>query len=137
VDFSAAMLEQAAEALPGSQLHQMDLLATGWPETIKRPFDRIISGYTLHEFRDGDKLQILSRLAEDCLAPDGVILLADIAFPDAAMFEEGHERFAAAWDEEEYYWCAETMVDAIRVRGFSADFVQTSPCAGVFRLQPD
>ncbi|MDY6874491.1 MAG: hypothetical protein SVR81_11150 [Chloroflexota bacterium] len=46
---------------------------------------------------------LISWLVESCLASDGVILLADIAFPDAAAFETGRRRFVDAWDEEEYY----------------------------------
>ncbi|MCB2210248.1 class I SAM-dependent methyltransferase [bacterium] len=136
-DFSTAMLTQAAEALPGSHLHQVDLMADDWPAAIEQPFDRIISGYTFHEFADGDKVRILSRLVEGCLAPEGLILLADIAFTDAAAFEVGHKRFAESWDEEEYYWCAEEMVREISERGFQADFIQTSSCAGVFLIRPD
>jgi cyclopropane fatty-acyl-phospholipid synthase-like methyltransferase len=136
-DFSGAMLAQAAQALPASHLQQVDLLAEDWPEALMGPFDRVISGYTFHEFPDAAKLRILSRLAEGCLAPDGVILLADIAFPDATVFDEGHRRFAESWDEEEYYWCAERMVKEISARGLQADFILTSACAGIFLIRSD
>lgn len=136
-DFSAAMLAQAAETLPGSQLYQVDLLADDWPGALMGPFDRVISGYTFHEFTDASKLRILSRLVENYLANDGLILLADIAFPDAAAFDEGHRRFAESWDGEEYYWCAEQMVKEISARGLQADFILTSACAGIFLIRPD
>jgi putative AdoMet-dependent methyltransferase len=135
VDFSAAMLEKATEALPGAHLHQADLLAQDWPEAICRPFERIISGYTFHEFRDEGKLAILSRLAANHLTDDGVISIADISFKNQADFDKGHQRFADAWDEEEFYWCAEAMLPKMVALGLSVHYVQTSECAGIYRIQ--
>lgn len=134
VDFSAAMLEKAAQALPGAHLYQVDLLATNWPDAICRPFERIISGYTFHEFSDADKLAILSRLAANHLADAGVISIADISFRSQADFDAGHQRFAGSWDEEEYYWCAETMLPRMIALGLDVQYVQTSECAGIYRI---
>ena len=135
VDFSAEMLARAASALPGAHLHQVDLLAPRWPDEIGRRFDRIISGYTFHEFADEDKLAILARLAEDHLVENGEILIADISFKSRADFEAGYQRFRDGWDEEEYYWCAEVMLPRIANLGLDGQYVQTSDCAGIYRIQ--
>jgi putative AdoMet-dependent methyltransferase len=135
VDFSAAMLEKAAESLPGVHLHQVDLLAADWPDAICRPFERIISGYTFHEFRDEDKLAILSRLAANHLTDDGVISIADISFRSQADFDAGHQQFANAWDDEEFYWCAEAMLPKMAALGLDVYYVQTSECAGIYRIR--
>jgi predicted TPR repeat methyltransferase len=135
VDFSAAMLEKAADALPGTHLVQVDLLAPDWPQAICRPFERIISGYTFHEFTDDDKVVILSRLAANHLADAGVISIADISFRNQADFDAGHQRFADSWDEEEYYWCAEVMLPRMAALGLDVQYIQTSECAGIYRIR--
>jgi len=134
-DFSAAMLAKAAEVLPGAHLLQVDLLASTWPEELHQPFDRIISGYTFHEFTDEQKLVILKRLAEDYLASGGSIHIADISFETSTAFEAGHRHFANGWDEEEYYWCAEDMLPRMVDLGLDVHYVQTSECAGIYSLQ--
>ena len=138
VDFSTEMLAKAAKSLPGSHLLQVDLLSTDWPVEIAQPFDRIISGYTLHEFPDETKMMILRRLASESLAPDGMILIADISFPDAANFNAEKLRFLreGSWDEEEFYWCAEELLVRLTEEGFRSEYVQTSPCSGVYCLCP-
>lgn len=135
VDFSAAMLARAAGALPKAHLLKADLLSIDWPAEIKQPFDRILSSYTFHEFNSDQKLAILSRLAADCLADDGLILIADISFTIQNDFEAGHLRFADLWDEEEYYWCAETMIPKVKALGLIVNYVQTSDCAGIYKIQ--
>lgn len=135
VDFSAAMLEKAAAALPGAHFEQVDLLAERWPDEICRPFERIISGYTFHEFTADHKLAILSRLAANHLADNGVISIADISFKSQADFEAGYRRFANSWDEDEYYWCAEAMLPRMTALGLDVQYVQTSDCAGIYRIQ--
>ena len=135
VDFSIAMLERAAQALPGAHFHQLDLLAEDWPDDIYRPFERIISGYTFHELTNENKLVVLSRLAANHLAEGGVISIADISFQSQEDFETGYQRFANAWDEDEYYWCAECMLPEIRALGLAGDYVQTSECAGIYRIE--
>jgi putative AdoMet-dependent methyltransferase len=135
VDFSAAMLARAAEALPGAHLLQVDLLSPEWAVELNRPFDRIISGYTFHEFTDEQKLAILGRLLGGYLAPDGAVYIADISFETRADFDAGHQRFANGWDEEEYYWCAERMLPRMAALGFDVQYTQTSDCAGIYSIR--
>ena len=136
IDFSREMLAKAATALPGSHLLQVDLLSQDWSLEIAQPFDRIVSGYTFHEFPDETKVTILNRLASESLAPDGMILIADISFPDATIMAEARNRFVreGSWDEEEYYWCAETMSAMLAEQGFQCEYCQLSPCSGVYCL---
>ena len=138
LDFSREMLAKAANSLPGSHLFQLDLLTQNWPVEIAQPFDRIVSGYTLHEFPDDTKIAILSRLAREALASDGLILIADISFPDPIIFSAMKDRFVreGSWDEEEYYWCAEEMLARLSDACFKVDYRQISLCSGVYRLSP-
>lgn len=135
VDFSSAMLAKAAEELPGAHLLQVDLLAKMWPVEIRQPFDRIVSGYTFHEFMDDQKLVILSRLFAEHLTDKGVVLIADISFETQTAFQNGHQRFANGWDEEEFYWCAEVMIPKIQLLGLAVAYIQTSDCAGIYKIQ--
>ena len=134
-DFSAAMLAKAAEMLPRAHLLQVDLLSAQWPEELQQPFDRIISGYTFHEFTDVQKLAILNRLFAEHLAENGVVIIADISFDTKMAFQTGYQRFQNSWDEEEFYWCAEIMIPKIQSEGLAIKYSQTSDCAGIYTIQ--
>jgi putative AdoMet-dependent methyltransferase len=135
IDFSEKMLETAGVALPGAHLYQVDLLSEVWPEAIRGPFDRILSGYTLHEFPDETKQSLLLKLRCDYLKEGGIIAIGDISFPDRSAFNQGHQRFKGLWDEDEYYWCAEPMTNLLEASGFSVKYRQVSVCAGVYIFQ--
>lgn len=135
VDFSKTMLEYARNHLPQAHLIQADLVERDWLKDISQSFDRILSAYTFHEFPDTVKVQLLLRLAQESLAPGGCIVIGDISFPNETQYDRAHQKIADLWDEEEYYWCAETLTDALITAGFSVKYEQVSICAGVYRLQ--
>lgn len=137
VDFSAAMLEKARAALPGAHLIQVDLTGDDWLEELEQPFDRILSAYTFHEFTDEHKIALLSALANGCLKPDGWIVIGDISFETKARFNWAQQHFSDLWDEDEHYWCAEPVTNALIETGFSVEYHQVSICAGVYRIWPD
>jgi len=135
VDFSIKMLRKASKVLPNANFIQVNLLDTSWPPEMARPFNRIISGYTLHEFPDDIKQKLLVRLAEKYLGTDGLIVIGDISFQDLESFKEGHAQYDGLWDEDEYYWCAQPMTQDLVELGFSVEYTQISPCAGVYVIK--
>jgi putative AdoMet-dependent methyltransferase len=129
------MLEQARRRLPEAHLYQVDLLSDEWPSGIKTRFDRIVSGYVFHEFMDDDKIALIQRLLCDHLASEGLMLIADISFSHLDRCRFAHESYGKLWDEEEFYWCAEVMIRQLEELGLDVQYVQKSPCAGVYVLQ--
>jgi len=134
VDFSRSMLDKAREVLPNAHLIQADLAGVDWVNEIQQSFDRILSAYTFHELPDVEKITTIIDLAVNCLKPGGCILIGDISFMNKAQFEWAHQFFADLWDEDEYYWCAEPLTDALTKAGFSVKYDQVSACAGVYRI---
>lgn len=135
VDFSEKMLEKARVALPGAHLEQVDLLDRDWLPMMNKPFDRILSAYTFHEFADPDKLALISRLARKSLAPGGLIIIGDISFINLVAFRVAHRHYEGLWDEEEYYWFAEIMLTRLEEAGFVVSYQQISTCAGVYCIR--
>lgn len=135
VDFSPEMLRKAAERLPHATLLQADLLQP-LPEELRCPFDRIVSGYVLHEFDLATKIRLLERLAEHSLAPGGLFVIGDIAFPDADVLSGARDRWHRVWDFDEHYWAADEALAAFRALGWEAEYEQISICAGVFVINP-
>jgi putative AdoMet-dependent methyltransferase len=132
-DFAPAMLARAKRKLPQARLLRHDL-RTAWPPELDRRFDRIVSAYVFHHFRLKEKVHIL----EECrarLAPDGTIVLADIAFPDAAAQERARIAAGADW-EQEFYWLCDEAVPALERDGWAVTQRQVSSCAGVFTIAP-
>jgi len=134
VDFSAEMLAKTRLKLPQVRLVQADLLVD-WPAGIQPPFDRIVSAYVLHEFTLEAKIDVLRR-ATHYLAPDGVMLVADIAFPSVAVREAAMQQlYGDLWDEDEYYWSADETITACEAAGLHATYRQMSRCGGIFIFQ--
>lgn len=131
VDFSAEMLAKARVKLPQVHLVQANLLVD-WPDDIHPPFDRIVSAYVLHEFTLEAKIDVLRR-ATQYLAPGGVILIADIAFPSVAIREAAMQQvYGDLWDEDEWYWAADETIAACEAAGVHATYRQMSRCGGIF-----
>jgi putative AdoMet-dependent methyltransferase len=134
VDFSAAMLAKARLVLPAAHLIQADLVGKDWLEEIDLQFDRILSAYTFHEFADAQKNKILIKLAQNCLKKGGLIVVGDISFQNENDLLSAWAQFVDSWDDDEYYWSAETAIKALNHSGFSVVYEQVSCCAGIYKL---
>jgi len=128
-DFSAPMLEKARQKLPGSHLVHHDLRGD-WPTELNRPFDRIVSAYVFHHFELDEKIHILRGLLPH-LAPNGRIIIGDIAFQNAAAQEKMKIGIGGEW-EQEFYWLADESLSALQEAGIHVEYTQVSSCAGVF-----
>jgi cyclopropane fatty-acyl-phospholipid synthase-like methyltransferase len=132
VDFAPAMLNLARAKLPGVALVQADL-RDEWPSTLDGPYERIVSTYVLHEFSLQRKLALLVRLTERYLAPQGRIVVGDIAFESAqARTDAGADH----WDEEEHYWAADETRAACTGTELRFSYTQVSSCGGVYVFEP-
>lgn len=132
-DFSAEMLSLARRKLPAVHFFLADL-RLGWPPELEGPFDRIVSAYVFHHFDLVQKVSLCAALARH-LAPQGRLVIADIAFPDQAALDTVRRHLGAAW-EEEFYWVADESLAVLRQAGLKADFEQISSCAGVLVVEP-
>lgn len=134
VDFSGEMLDRAKIRVPGATFIQADLLAS-WPEVMQaHHFDIVASAYLFHEFPDSIKLELVTRLAREALAPGGVILIGDIAFTDRPALEAARAAHTSSWDDDEHYWVADEALVALNARGLEASFEPVSFCAGILRI---
>lgn len=134
VDFSEEMLERARAKLPTAHLVKADL-RDGWADGLPDRVDRIVSAYVFHEFPDAMKLRLLRELA-DHLAPNGRIVIGDVAFPDEKSRDNCHEAWRAAWDEAEHYWAVDPMRVPMEDADFAVAYEQVSFCSGVLALRP-
>ena len=132
IDFSSAMLNLAQQKLPSAALALNDLCASLPPEFPQR-FDHIISAYTFHHFPLDEKVNLIRRLVEDHLQPQGNMVIGDIAFRDAASEDRFRRQLGDEW-EQEYYWLADESLSALAAAGLITVYTQVSSCAGVFQL---
>ena len=130
-DFSEPMLEKARQKLPTAHFTLHDL-RTDLPTELERPFDRIVSAYVFHHFELDEKVRILRRLLPS-LAPDGRMLIGDIAFRNQAALEQVKAEVGETW-EDEFYWLVNEAIPALEIAGMQVKYQQVSPCAGVFIL---
>jgi putative AdoMet-dependent methyltransferase len=120
-DFSGEMLARAHASWPQMNLRQTDLLGE-WPPELRQPFDRVVAAYVLHHFDLATKMNLLRRVAAHAIAVEGRILVADVAFPTAAVRSAAALRWAEMWDVNEHYMAADLQ----------ATYRQISSCAGIF-----
>ncbi|MCU0485886.1 MAG: class I SAM-dependent methyltransferase [Anaerolineales bacterium] len=132
-DFAPKMLALAKVKHPEAHFVESDF-RQGWPADVEGVFDRIVSAYVFHHVPLADKVR-LSAVFAARLAPQGKLVLADLAFPNAAGLEAMRRLAGAAWDEE-YYWLADETLAAYQQAGMVARYTPVSICAGVFEVMP-
>lgn len=135
VDFSAVMLERARAKLPAARLVRADL--GGGLVGLDLPrFDAIGTTYVLHEFADDRKVELVGYLIRFQLEPGGVLVAGDIGFETAVQRELARRHLAGRWDPEEHYFAAGTFMALLQAAGLHGEYLQISPCAGVFEISP-
>lgn len=131
-DFSVSMLAKAREKLPEAHFVLQDLRA-GWPATLNRRFDRIVSAYVFHHFDLEKKVALCKNITSHYLAPAGRLVIADLSFPSGPAMESFARSVGALW-EQEPYWLADESMPALSTAGLKAAYVQVSGCAGVYTI---
>lgn len=128
-DFSARMIELAAEKMPEAHLYQGDF-SKGLAEPLrKQQYDFIIATYSLHHLTDEQKAEMLTGLLE-LLKENGKILIGDVAFADRAAMDACREQAGDEWDDEEFYFAAEEWKTVFP----ELTFTPVSFCAGILTL---
>lgn len=132
-DFSERMLKQARSRLPGARFFLADLRQP-FPAELDRRFDRIVSAYVFHHFELPKKVQIIQELMSERLQPGGILVIADLSFPDRAALDDMRAASGPRWEEEPYWISSETLA-AARQTGLQVEYTQVSICAGVYQFQ--
>ena len=147
LDFSVKMLAAARAKFPTIELIKADLLGD-WPVARGQLFDRIVSGYVLHELDPGSKVRLIRRLARDHLAPGGRMVIGDISFPTVAARDDAQRRWQGTWDDakqdwrgslwdtSEHYWAADEAAESLSTIDVHVEYAQVSFCAGVYVIAP-
>ena len=133
IDFSAKMLEAAAEKMREARLIPHDF-AQGLPaELAGQKFDFIVSTYALHHLEDGEKHRLISS-AMNFLTDGGAVLIGDVSFENLDAMRESKAHSGDLWDDGEHY-----LVYADFAAGLSADCVSSfrrhSHCGGVLEIR--
>ena len=132
LDFSAEMLARARARVPAAYFAQAHLLGD-YPPDFHRPFDRVVSTYTFHEFPLPDKLALLRRLFTDHLRPGGAVVIGDMGSPAAAARDALRDAAGEGWDDE-YYWIMDEVEPALHKAGFVVSWAQLSSCGVVLSV---
>jgi putative AdoMet-dependent methyltransferase len=132
-DFSQTMLNQARTRLTGARFFLADLRKP-WPDELDRRFDRIVSAYVFHHFELDDKIRIAQMLVHERLQAGGVLVIADLSFPNLGALEAMRTVIGERWDEEPY-WIVDEALHAFRLAGLPVEYKQVSNCAGVYRIK--
>ncbi len=132
-DFSEAMLDKARAKLPQAHFLRHDL-RDGWPATLERRFDRIVSAYVFHHFDLEKKVDLCRELVTAHLESNGKLVIADISFRDKNA-EQGFGRSVGELWEQEPYWLAEESIAALQNAGLNVKYAAVSACAGVYCVE--
>ena len=132
LDFSAQMLVRARRKLPQAVFGLADLRVE-WPLEFQRRFHEVVSGYTFHHFTLEEKVSLIRRLFAEYLLPGGRVIIGDVAFENASAQDQLHLSLGDEW-EDEFYWIADEMLDALATAGLRSEFYKISACAGVFHI---
>ena len=128
-DFSARMIELAAQKMPDAHLYQGDFTYGLVEPLLAQHYDFIVATYSLHHLTDEQKASFL-RVLRDHLNPGGQILIGDVAFETRAELEQCRKDAGDAWDDDEIYF----VLDELRKTFPKLAFARNSYCAGVLPL---
>ncbi len=132
LDFSENMLAAAAQNARNASLVKAGVLQA--PQTLAgQKYDCIYAAYALHHLTDPEKYTLLADLRE-LLAPEGVIIVGDVSFPDRAGLEAVREAYGDEWDDSEHYLVREELEQALPM--YDVDCIPISFCADVLILSP-
>ena len=129
-DFSARMIELAAQKMPKANLYQGDFSQGLVKELLRQNYDFIVATYSLHHLSDKQKITLLHTL-RGCLNPGGQILIGDVAFKNRSQLEQCRKEAGDDWDDKEIYFVAEE----IKKEFPTMTFTKISFCAGILALR--
>jgi len=131
IDFSQKMLDIAASRVPDAVLIRHDF-GDGFPiQLAEQKFDFIISTYALHHLEDEAKITFIQD-AVNFLAPDGKIIIGDIAFETEEAQDACRDDSGDGWDDDEFYFVMETL--SPHLKDFSWHYQQISHCGGILTV---
>jgi putative AdoMet-dependent methyltransferase len=133
IDFSNKMLANAKKEMPKANLYKYDF-NIGLPNEIKKDtFDCIISSYALHHINDLKKVIFIKELTK-LLNKNGLILIGDISFKNKSNMEKIKKKYTDKWDEEEFYFLADKIVNSLSINNLRAKYTQISFCSGILQV---
>lgn len=133
IDFSEKMLEQARKNMPDAVFVKWDFSLGLPPEFKDKKFDAIVSTYALHHLNDDAKVGLIAELKQS-LVPEGRLLVGDVAFETGEEREKCRRENSEAWDGDELYLTADTLLRQLNEKGIPAQYRQISSCAGILIL---
>lgn len=136
IDFSDEMLKIAKAKMPDARLIRHNFtkgLPIEFAETFEK-FDFIISTYALHHLTDEEK-PVFIEAASKLLAPNGLILIGDVAFATHEMHDECRAGAEDGWDDDEFYIIYENLSKFLGGH-LKTNYQQISHCGGLLEVRP-
>ncbi len=133
IDFSEKMIEKAREKMPDGRFYVSDFNDGLPPDIEKNTYDAIISSYALHHLNNSDKVALIYKLFQR-LAYGGVLIIGDIAFENEQQLLTSKQMAGDDWDHQEFYFTANTLLEALKAVNICATYQQISSCAGLLKI---
>ena len=133
-DFSRKMIDIARTKMPRGNFEIFNF-KFGVPKrfTVMK-FDYILSSYALHHISNKEKIHLVSLLIR-LLAPNGKIIIADVAFQNEQDFKDCRGKYLGLWDNDEVYLVADEFINTLKNHEAIVNYQQISECAGVFIIE--
>jgi cyclopropane fatty-acyl-phospholipid synthase-like methyltransferase len=129
-DFSNEMLTVARAKIPEANFILHDLRLP-FPPTLFCRFDRIVSAYVFHHFDLPEKINLIEKLTQGFLKPEGRLVIADISFLSQQALDTVRQATGDRWDDEPY-WIVTDVQQALEAAKIDVSYIQVSECAGIY-----
>lgn len=133
LDFSETMIEQAKLKMPNASLYVGDFKEEFPIDIKKKSYEAIISSYALHHLVDTEKITFIHKLYQQ-LAYGGVLIIGDISFQDEKQLFNAKAIAGDDWDDQEHYYTANYLLEALKAINICATYQQLSSCAGLLKI---
>jgi len=132
VDLSNKMIEIAKSHMEKSTFILADFSDALNEISIK--FDFIVFSYSIHHLSYNGQIELLIKL-NDYLNEDGIIIIGDVSTFTIEDMNQLQNKYAAIWDDEEYYPILKKYQLSQLVDIYKLSYVQINEVAGVYKFR--
>ncbi len=132
VDLSSKMIEISKSLMEKAAFILADFCNA--LNQISNKFDFIVFSYSIHHLTYNDQIELLVKL-NDYLNEDGVIIIGDVSTFTKEDMNQLQNKYAAIWDEEEYYPILKKYQLSRLADIYKLSYVQINEVAGVYKFR--
>ena len=73
-------------------------------------------------------------MSRDLLSDSGYMVIGDVSFQSRNDLRRARETLGSLWDDDEYYWAADEIIEKLGHIGINAEYEQVTNYSGIYKI---